>query len=678
VGSSCLNRHAGPSGSHPPAHRGSAVGPGFNNFCGICDSNAHVIGIYPPVYDSHRYFANTDYKGRYMKKVLGITLILAIAATAVAAEDDSATPTTIAELNATLEAVLDDTNTPGLIGTMVIGDEVIWMGTFGVADRETGRSVTPTTRFRVGSITKSFTSLAALILMERGKLSLDQPLHEFIPEAGLENRWRASDPIRLYHVLEHTAGFDDIHPREYAYSNADVTLLEGIEYNTTSRIARWRPGTRMSYSNIGPAVAALAIEKAAGEGFEDFVQREILDPLGMSRTSYSYHPDVAASYSADGKTPQPYMHIPVRPSGSMHATAADMAELLKMFIRRGTIDEGQLIEPSSLERMELPISTLSAQVGLPIGYGLSNASQERDRFHFQGHGGGIDGFISGYGYMPEHNRGYFLAINAGNGEALQRADKAIRGYLTRDLEPLVQSPANTGAPHVDLAGFYEPDAPRPELSRWIGYLTGTVLVTLDGNLLLIKSLFGEPSVWIPVGNGLFRRENSALASLAAVTTLDGEKLLQGQGTLKKIPAVVAWGRLLLALISVLLITSSLLFAVVWLFRRYALATELPVLSVRAWPAATSLCIVAVCVVVMVGQANSSIGKLTASSAGYWMLTLVYAAFALWSVANVWFNKDKRKIGRVVWWHSTAVAAANLLVLSYLGYYGMIGLRAWAY
>ena len=163
-----------------------------------------------------------------------------------------------------IEAVLDDTNTPGLIGTMVVADEVIWIGAFGVADRETGRAVTQTTRFRVGSITKSFTSLAALILAERGELSLDQPLHEFIPEAGLENRWRVTDPIRLYHVLEHTAGFDDIHFREYPYSNPEVTLLEGVQYNTTSRIARWRPGTRMSYSNMGPAVAALAIEKAAG------------------------------------------------------------------------------------------------------------------------------------------------------------------------------------------------------------------------------------------------------------------------------------------------------------------------------------------------------------------------------------------------------------------------------
>ena len=284
-----------------------------------------------------------------MKNVLAIAVLILGGAACLAAEDDPPPPKTIEELNATLEEVLADTNTPGLIGTMVIGDEVIWIGAFGVADREADRAVTPATRFRVGSITKSFTSLAALILVERGELDLEQPLAEFIPEAGLQNRWRATDPIRLYHVLEHTAGFDDIHLRDYAYSNPDVTLLEGVQFNTTSRIARWRPGTRMSYSNIGPAIGALAVEKATGERFEDFAQREVLDPLGMASTSYFHHADIAASYQADGTTPEPYMHIADRPSGSMNATAADMAQLLKMFIHRGAIGGRQLIQPTSLD-----------------------------------------------------------------------------------------------------------------------------------------------------------------------------------------------------------------------------------------------------------------------------------------------------------------------------------------
>ncbi len=620
-----------------------------------------------------------------MKNVLAIAVLILGGAACLAAEDDPPPPKTIEELNATLEEVLADTNTPGLIGTMVIGDEVIWIGAFGVADREADRAVTPATRFRVGSITKSFTSLAALILVERGELDLEQPLAEFIPEAGLQNRWRATDPIRLYHVLEHTAGFDDIHVRDYAYSNPDVTLLECVRFNTTSRIARWRPGTRMSYSNIGPAIGALAIEKATGERFEDFAQREVLDPLGMASTSYFHHADVAASYQPDGTTPEPYMHIADRPSGSMNATAADMAQLLKMFIHRGAIGGRQLIQPTSLDRMELPQGTLAADAGLPIGYGLSNASQERDRFHYQGHGGGIDGFVSGYAYMPEHGRGYFVAVNAGSGAALRRADKAIRGFLTRDLEPLAQSPAVTGpdlAILANLAGYYERTNPRSELFRWLGYLGETRLVSVNGNTLLTAPLFGEPSRWTALEGGLFRPEDGAMASLAAVESSDGEQLLQGNiGTLKKISFVTAWGRWLLALASVLLIASSLLFAVVWLVRTYALSAKIPALSIRAWPAAASFCIVAAIVVVVIAQASAfeRLGVLSVYSGGYWLLTLVYAAFALWSVANVWLNRDKRaQVTALVWWHSNAVVAANLVVFAYLGYYGMIGLRFWAY
>ena len=173
-----------------------------------------------------------------------------------------------------------------------------------------------------------------------------------------------------------------------------------------------------------------------------------------------------------------------------------------------------------------------------------------------------------------------------------------------------------------------------------------------------------------------------MASLAAVESSDGEQLLQGNiGTLKKISFVTAWGRWLLALASVLLIASSLLFAVVWLVRTYALSAKIPALSIRAWPAATSSCIVAAIVVVVIAQASAfeRLGVLSVYSGGYWLLTLVYAAFALWSVANVWLNRDKRaQVTALVWWHSNAVVAANLVVFAYLGYYGMIGLRFWAY
>ena len=188
---------------------------------------------------------------------------------------------TVEELETRINSILNKNNTPGFIGAIVIADETTWTASLGMADRSARRPVTDTTPFRVGSISKTMISLAALILEERGVLSLDTVLHHLIPEVGIDNSWADTDPIRLVHVLEHTAGFDDIHLREYAASDPDIRLLDAIQFNTTSRSARWRPGTHMSYSNIGPAIAGYAIEHATGEFFEDFVDREIFDVIGM-------------------------------------------------------------------------------------------------------------------------------------------------------------------------------------------------------------------------------------------------------------------------------------------------------------------------------------------------------------------------------------------------------------
>ncbi len=190
-----------------------------------------------------------------------------------------------------------------------------------------------------------------------------------------------------------------------------------------------------------------------------------------------------------------------------------------------------------------------------------------------------------------------------------------------------------------------------------------------------------PTVLIPVGGELFRLEDAALPSVAAVVSPDGEHLLQGPSTLIRVSGVVAWMRWLTALACVLLIVSSLLFAVVWLVRQHVLSAAIPALSLRAWPAATSLCITAAIGLVMFAQAGSleKLGTLTIYSGGYWLLTLVYAAFAFWSAANIWLIEDGHtKISLPVRYHSMLVVAANLIVLAYLGYYGMIGFRFWAY
>ncbi len=118
-----------------------------------------------------------------------------------------------------------------------------------------GRDATGDTLFRIGSISKMFVSLSVLMLQEQGQLALDDLVRSRIPDVAFENPWEQTDPVRIVHLLEHTTGFDDLTFREYAHGRL-VTLKEGLDYEPRSRKSRWRPGTRFSYCNSGPPMAA--------------------------------------------------------------------------------------------------------------------------------------------------------------------------------------------------------------------------------------------------------------------------------------------------------------------------------------------------------------------------------------------------------------------------------------
>lgn len=618
-----------------------------------------------------------------LQLVMTIALLLAAALSASAQSEQTGMDQQLLDLEASLSAILDETGTPGMIGSIVFDQEVIWLGALGTADRSTGAAVTLDSRFRIGSISKSFVALTALKLAEQDQLSLELDIVEAVPEAGVENAWSETDPIQLYHTLEHTAGFDDVHLSEFAFSDPDITLLEAIELNTTSRIARWRPGTRMAYSNIGPAIAALAIEAATGESFETLVKTQVLDPLGMQHTSYHFHTDVVKSYRSDGTTPEPYIHIANRPSGSMNSTAADMAALLKMYLRRGRGDSGTLLSEAALQRMEHPRGTLAAAAGLRAGYGLSNSGNETDGYWYQGHGGGIDGFLSRYAYVPDINRGYFFSINASNGPALRRIDKRIREFLTADLNPPPQTPYLSGVDLQRIQGFYQPDAPRQEILKWLDLITGTVKVTSSGDQLMMTPMFGTRSVWRPLSENLFRKEAGITPTLAFVRSLDDEVLLQGPnvGTLQRIPAALAWARLVLIGLSTLLILSAAAFALIWVPRKLFSNAQIPAVSQRAWPALASVSLLASFGLLQAGTASAPqlLGNLTIYSLGFYLFTWLFAIITAIAGYKLIANFPLRHNGNVVaWWHSCAVGLACLFLLAYLGYYGLIGLQTWSY
>lgn len=140
------------------------------------------------------------------------------------------------------------------------------------------------------------------------QVQVDAPVKSLVPDVAFTNKWEATDPVRVVHLLEHTTGWDDVHPKEMAHDDPrPVTLAEGLAVGPESRTSRWRPGTFYSYSNSGPAVAAAVVEKLTGKRFEDYVQESFFDRIGMPTADY--FDSRRAVRSVCGHTRQRHRHL---------------------------------------------------------------------------------------------------------------------------------------------------------------------------------------------------------------------------------------------------------------------------------------------------------------------------------------------------------------------------------
>src|SRR6187402_3061654 len=197
-------------------------------------------------------------------------------------------PRTVEDFRTAVQTVLSDTGVPGAGLALVRMSGVEWAGGVGLADRDRKTPVTADTHFRAGSISKSFIASAIVQMYLDDEIDLDTPVSEIASEIRIDNAWEPAHPVRVIHLLQHTAGFDDMHFNEmYNLKDPpDMPLERVLAINPSSRVVRWQPGTRMSYSNPGYAIAGYLIEKVTGEKYEDRIAEKIFKPAGMPTSSF--------------------------------------------------------------------------------------------------------------------------------------------------------------------------------------------------------------------------------------------------------------------------------------------------------------------------------------------------------------------------------------------------------
>ncbi len=629
-----------------------------------------------------------------MKWALAVVLFFTLAAVGLAKdetkEEEPKPAQSIAELQQQLEKILRDTHTPGVSVAIVHRDGPEWVAGLGTADVATNRATTADTLFRIGSTSKAFAALSILMLADQGKLSLNDPVHKLAPEVWFENPWEATDPVRVVHLLEHTTGWDDMHLREYAKDwPGSMGLREGLAYDHHSRVSRWRPGTRMAYCNSGPPVAAYIVEKITGQKFEDFVAQNLFRPIGMNTATY-FQPAAAEAttlYHSDGKTPYQYWNILLRPAGSINASAKDMAAYVKFYLKRGAVNGRQIVPAADVDRMESPTSTWAAKDGLKYGYGLSNYWSVHKGFVYHGHDGGVEGGLTEMAYMPDYGVGYFYSTNTGDGDAFDKIGKAIRAYLTRDLaRPALPPEAPLPAHATDYAGWYEFDASRTEVTRFLDRLAVLAWIHFKDGKLLLNYLGGWNDTFIPVTGTQFRhlsKKKDALpdpvANVELLTPNEEGRFVEAGVTLKKIPAWFAIGEILALCYVILCLLSVLVYAPFWLIgglskQRRRSAER----GMRAWPLLAVLSLVgSVSVIVMsVNDMIERFGLVTAWSVALFLLTIAFAVASAASAVSIW-RAPVEGVRRGVHRFSVAVTIGLLIAATYLAYWGIIGLRTWA-
>ena len=593
-------------------------------------------------------------------------------------------PRSVDEFRSAVQTVLSETGVPGAGIALVRMAGVEWAGGVGFADRDQKTPVTADTHFRAGSISKSFVASALVQMYLDDLLDLDATVAELAPEIAIDNAWEPEFPVRVIHLLQHTAGFDDMHFNEMynVADRADMPLADVLKINPRSRVVRWQPGTRMSYSNPGYAVAGYLIEKITGEKYEDRISERIFKPAGMPTSSFVLTKDdeglLAKGYRDRTGPPVPYAQIYLRPAGNLHTSPLELGRWVHLLLNWGETETDLVIDPEYLSNMEHPRTTVASHAGLRSGYGSGIASSEVEGFPMLGHGGGIEGFQSIYAYSTSRDVGYVILLNSTHSpDAMRRIAKLAIRYLKADVEPPPKTTATIAESTLrKYEGYYHDRNPRNQAMAFVEWLLSGRSIEVSGNQLEMKPAFGAAAPLIPVADGLFRTERDVDATRVFAENDNGLMVFAGPSTYAERQSrwrveSVRWP----VLISAALVITPIAMLIPWVLR----ARRAEPFGFWWLKAVLVLCAIAFLLPVagVMNVSDLALGTKNIWTAAMFTGTVLMPAAAILSFL---FAVDAWRSGAGRWLraYAFAVSIAALIISGYLSAWGMIGFRPWSF
>lgn len=609
----------------------------------------------------------------------------------------NASPTSLPELKRAIKAVIEERKVPAVAISLLNQTGPIWVESIGQANIEKAIAAGQETLFGIGSISKMFVSLSILQLVEQGKLSLDDKIDELIPEISYLNRWQKTHPIRVVHLLEHTAGWDDLHTAELAYVPIKLpNLKQTLDFHPDTRTSRWPPGTKASYSNIYAVVAAYLVEKISGQYYQYYVQQNLFNPIGMTTASFIvFNKDprsIATQYRASTTAVKRHLLRRIHwPAQGIIASAKDMSKLVQFFLNRGMVNGKQILSEQSLRRMETAKTNDAAGVGMNLGYGLNNYSSAYKHWQYRGHSGYIFGSLSNLFYLPQSNRGHFISLTTDDTTAAYQISQLIRAYETNHLiAPPRRNSIALSERQKDLAGYYIPTHDQNQSIYFLTRLFSAQKFRVENDKLIRQKLLGgDRETFSAVNDYLFRSDKTGQNSLALTNDSSGGNILNlrpfhgysvDTQTFQKTSALIVYFEFSIVIIWLIILFSTMFYALIWPIRKFR--GKIPgraTIQIRQWPFFASLSMTVTLIIYYFALNDitfRNFGTFTIHSFLVMVLTILFMIFSLLGLYSA-IKLRHEPMNRINYWYSTVSTLVHIVVASYLYSFGVIGAQTWA-
>jgi len=458
--------------------------------------------------------------------------VLIIAATGVGAQpvaNDPAVREAIGILDAWIETQTAYRQVPGLTIGIVHDQELVWAKGYGFADPERKIPATPSTVFRIASISKLFTSIAIMRLRDEGKLRLDDPVSAYLPWFDIRQAFPDSPPITIEHLLTHTSGLPREAPFPY-WTDFEFPTRGQIREGLGEQETVFPPSMRWKYSNLALSLAGEIVAAVSGVPYGDYIRTTILDPLGMTGTGVT--PDgalgerLAVGYGRrmpDGsREVRPFTDSKgLTPAANLSSTVEDFAKFASWQFRLLDTGKREILTAHTLREMHrVHWVHREWESGWGLGFAVWH-SEERD---LVGHGGHVAGYTTRIALSPEEKIAVFVMTSADDGDPGY--------YVERAFEVVAPEIVAAAAPPEKAARF--PDEWRKYIGAYADSWSDYRVLPYRGGLTMIFPEAEDPleSRWtlVPAGENAFRIEGSGYGSIGELVVFE----LDAAGKVKRL------------------------------------------------------------------------------------------------------------------------------------------------